>query len=90
MNDATAMFAASLKRLRTDRGWSQHALAKRSGVSVPTISNTEACRSGIGLRWAWMLAQAFEVSLDEMCADGPYARGAIGPENSAGNGRETA
>jgi transcriptional regulator with XRE-family HTH domain len=67
MNDATTMFAASLKRLRAERGWSQHALSKRSGVSVPTISNTEACRSGIGLHWAWLLAQALGVSLDEMC-----------------------
>jgi transcriptional regulator with XRE-family HTH domain len=74
----TAPFAASLRRLRNVRAWSQRDLAARSGVSIATISTIERELHGPGLRAAILLAQAFEVSLDEMVAGeagGAYARG---------------
>lgn len=67
MNDpVTAPFAASLRRLRRERGWSQRDLAARSGVSIATISTLERELNGPGLRAAILLARAFGVPLDEM------------------------
>ena len=68
MNDpVTAPFAASLRRLRRERRWSQRDLAAESGVSIATISTIERELHGPGLRAAILLARAFGVRLDAMC-----------------------
>jgi transcriptional regulator with XRE-family HTH domain len=78
MPDPASAFAANLKQMREGRGWTQHELAARSGISVGTIGNLEGGRNGVGLNRAWVLAKAVGGSLDEMCEDGPYARGETG------------
>jgi transcriptional regulator with XRE-family HTH domain len=64
----TAPFAASLRRLRRERKWSQRDLAAESGVSIATISSVERELCGPGLKVAILLARAFGVRLDEMAA----------------------
>lgn len=64
----TAPFAASLRWLRSDRGWSQRNLADRTGVSDATISVIEREVFSPGLRVAILLARAFEVPLEQMVA----------------------
>lgn len=85
MSDPSTAFAASLKQLREARGWTQHELAARSGISVGTIGNLEGLRHGVGLDRAWVLAKTVGGSLDEMCEVGPYVREENGPGISGGS-----
>lgn len=70
MTDPSSAFAANLKHLREERGWTQQDLADRSGISLGTIGNLEGGRNGVGLNRAWVLAKAVGGSLDEMCEEG--------------------
>lgn len=59
-----------VKLLRERLGWSQHELARRSGVSRPTIAGLEAgSRPSITLENAKKLANALGVSLDLLAQD---------------------
>ena len=54
-----------VKRLRERAGWSQHELARRSGVSRSTIAGLETGdRPSLTLENAMKLADALGVSLD--------------------------
>jgi transcriptional regulator with XRE-family HTH domain len=64
----TAPFAASLRRLRREHGWSQRELSAKSGMSIASISTVEREMNGPGLQVAIQLARAFDVSLDAMVA----------------------
>jgi transcriptional regulator with XRE-family HTH domain len=64
----TAPFAASLRRLRREHGWSQRELSAKSGVSIASISTVKREMNGPGLQVAVQLARAFNVSLDAMVA----------------------
>lgn len=56
-----------VKRLRERSGWSQHELARRSGVSRSTIAGLETGdRPSITLENAMKLADALGVSIDMM------------------------
>lgn len=59
-------FARSVQRLRLARGWTLTRLAAESGVGVATISRIEAELKSCSLPSAWLIAEAFEVSLDAM------------------------
>jgi len=66
--------------LRRERGWTQHELARRSGVDQPTISRIEnGITRGVGLGTIERLAQALGVSphsLLEPARPGASARAA--------------
>jgi transcriptional regulator with XRE-family HTH domain len=64
----TAPFAASVRQLRRERGWTQKELSVKSGVSIATISAVERETNGPGLHAAILLHRAFGVSLDAMVA----------------------
>lgn len=53
--------AANLKRVRTRRGYSLEALAKRSGVSRAMISQIELAKSAPTISLLWKLSSALEV-----------------------------
>jgi transcriptional regulator with XRE-family HTH domain len=80
MTDVSTAFAANLKRLRRDHGWSQRVLAEWSGVSNAAISAIEGGNNGPSLAVAAALAKALGTGLDAMTAGEPYARGESGRE----------
>ncbi len=59
-------FARSVKALRLARGWTLTKLAAESGVAVATVSRVEAQLAACSLPSAWLIAEAFGVSLDAM------------------------
>lgn len=70
-------FGAGLRRLRTERGWSQEHLSALTGVCLTTISTAETGRRGVCLYTAVALAQPFGCGLDAMLSgEGANARGA--------------
>ena len=60
----------NLKELRTKKGWSQQTLSDKSGVPKRTIEHIEATNSTTAkLDTCIALADALEVSLDELCSN---------------------
>ncbi len=55
-----------IKELRTEKGWSQEALAERAYVSRQTISNWETEKSYPDVHSLLILSDVFGVSLDEL------------------------
>lgn len=55
-----------LKELRTQRGLTQSALSKRSGIRQGFISEIEAGKKEPSLETAYRLAQALDVELGEL------------------------
>ncbi|WP_455529134.1 helix-turn-helix domain-containing protein [Ruminococcus sp.] len=55
-----------IKKLRTEKGWSQEVLAQRAYVSRQTISNWETERSYPDVHSLLILSDVFGVSLDEL------------------------
>jgi transcriptional regulator with XRE-family HTH domain len=68
-----AVFAASLTRIRTERGLTKKALAVRSGIDQTGIGKIEAGVGGTTLRTAGMLAGALGTTPAEMLAPVPAA-----------------
>ena len=60
-----------VKRLRTDAGLSQVALATRANISVQTVKDIEAGRKGAGIKVLQALAQAFSLSIEELVNEKP-------------------
>ncbi len=58
------MFADMLKRLRTEKGWTQQELAKRARVSKSTISMLETGERKPSFQVLETLADIFNVNLD--------------------------
>jgi len=56
----------TIKRLRTEKGWSQEALAERAYVSRQTVSNWETEKSFPDVHSLLILSDLFGISLDEM------------------------
>ncbi|MBR1724981.1 MAG: helix-turn-helix transcriptional regulator [Ruminococcus sp.] len=56
----------AIKRLRTEKGWSQEMLAERSYVSRQTVSNWENEKSVPDIHSLLLLSDIFGVSLDEL------------------------
>jgi transcriptional regulator with XRE-family HTH domain len=59
--DPLERFAANMKALRAERGWSQEALADRSGLHSTAISKLERCARSPEFQTVVTLATAFEV-----------------------------
>lgn len=60
-------FAERLVRLRTEKGWSQNDLARRSGISDSSIGKYENNIALPNLQNASALADSLGVSLDYLC-----------------------
>lgn len=68
-------FGTSLRRLRTERGWTLNHLSALTGVSRSTISAAETGRYGVSLQVAVTFAQALGSGLDAMLSgEGANAR----------------
>jgi transcriptional regulator with XRE-family HTH domain len=61
-NGTRKTIALNLRGLLTKRGWSEHALAKHSGVAQKTINNILAERSACTVETAAALAKAFNLT----------------------------
>ncbi|MGH2853376.1 MAG: helix-turn-helix domain-containing protein [Solirubrobacteraceae bacterium] len=60
--------AAVLRRLRTERGLSQEAVAHQAGVSYTTLAKIELAQSNPGWATVRAIADALGVSLVELAA----------------------
>ncbi|MFO7299463.1 MAG: XRE family transcriptional regulator [Actinomycetes bacterium] len=68
---AASRLAEGLRRLRTARNLTQSELGRLAGVSPSAISQAEAGRRGLSLDTLLTLAQAMNVSLDDLLAYHP-------------------
>ena len=59
-------FSKTIKRLRTEKGWSQEMLAEHAYVSRQTVSNWETEKSYPDVHSLLILSDIFGVSLDEL------------------------
>jgi transcriptional regulator with XRE-family HTH domain len=66
MSQALPPLAVNLKRLRTARELSQKGLAEISGVSFRSIQNAEAGSTDLGAGTLIALADALEITVDEL------------------------
>jgi XRE family transcriptional regulator, aerobic/anaerobic benzoate catabolism transcriptional regulator len=60
--------AANVRRLRKERGWTRRDLAARTGISQRFLADVEAAGANPSLLRLSMLAQAFEVEVDDLLA----------------------
>ena len=60
----------TIKRLRTEKGWSQETLAEKAYVSRQTISNWETEKNYPDVHSLLILSDLFGVSLDELIKAG--------------------
>lgn len=59
--DDLERFAANMKALRAERGWSQEDLAHHSGLHYTAVSKLERCARSPEFQTVVTLATAFEV-----------------------------
>ena len=59
---------ARIRELRSMRGLTQVGLARRSGVSRPSVANAEAGRQNFTLRHLCALASALDVAVEDLLA----------------------
>jgi len=69
-----AVFAASVRRERRARHWTQRELARKAGISPATVLNIELGHSSPTLDVMALIAGAFGMSVGAL-ADGEAARG---------------
>lgn len=55
-----------VRELRTERGWSQSELGERLGVSRQTVNAIENERYDPSLPLAFVIAKAFELSIEQL------------------------
>jgi transcriptional regulator with XRE-family HTH domain len=68
-----------IKYLRQQRNWSQEELARRIGISAPSVSKIEAGVTDITLSGIKQIAEAFELSIAELLSmpdGGPFKKSA--------------
>ena len=65
-----------IKYLRQQHNWSQEELARRIGISAPSVSKIEAGVTDITLSGIKQIAMAFELSIAELLSmpDGPFKK----------------
>jgi transcriptional regulator with XRE-family HTH domain len=64
--DLRSTFAANLRRLRADKGWSQEELAFKADVNRSYLARVEAGRPYVGLEVIGKLAEALKVEPAEL------------------------
>lgn len=74
-DEVVRLFAARLRRLRSERGMTQAELAIHAGVSVAYVGRLERGRAAPGIDLVAKLAQALGVRAGELLPDGPPADG---------------
>jgi transcriptional regulator with XRE-family HTH domain len=62
--------AATIRRLRGERGWRQRDLAEAAGLSIRTIEALEALGHRARIVTYGRIAQAFDVPLAELLGEG--------------------
>lgn len=67
-HDLSGALSRNIRRLREARGWTQSALAERSGVPRPTITRLESGAPNPTLHVVASVAAALDVSLEELVA----------------------
>lgn len=80
---ATETFGERLKRLRKRAGLSQERLAQRSKRSRQTVYDIERDEQLPSIDTAWLLADALELTLDELVGRIPPKANATGPSSEA-------
>ena len=63
------MFGKALRRLRTERGWSQERLAAEAGVTLNYVGNLERGEQGPSLYVLIKLARALQIDVPTLLAD---------------------
>jgi len=63
------LFGQSLRRLRTERGWSQERLAEAAGITLNYVGNLERGEQGPSLHVLVRLARALEIDLSALVSD---------------------
>lgn len=71
LDDVLSEVGPRLKRLRTERGCTQAALADATGISVSTLSRLESGQRKPSLELLLPIAQAHQVPLDELVGAPP-------------------
>lgn len=66
MSDSHKRLIIQLKRLRTERGWSQAALSKRSGLAKEYIARLELGQHDPSFSTLVKLAKAMKVTVAEL------------------------
>ncbi|MCI4643642.1 MAG: helix-turn-helix transcriptional regulator [Hyphomonadaceae bacterium] len=69
-----------LRLLRTERGWSQAALAERLGVSRQSVNAIETGKYDPSLPLAFAIARLFELKIEEIFEDETEAPDALAAE----------
>lgn len=62
------LFGESLRRFRTDRGWSQERLAEEAGITLNYVGNLERGEQGPSLNILLRLARALEIDAPTLLA----------------------
>jgi len=71
-------FGDRVRQARERRGWSQRELARQSGVDIGWVNRVESGeRHGISLERAWQLAEALELTLNDLMVDRDSERQAV-------------
>jgi transcriptional regulator with XRE-family HTH domain len=63
------LFGQSLRRFRTERGWSQERLAEVAGITLNYVGNLERGEQGPSLHVLVRLARALEMDLSALVSD---------------------
>jgi transcriptional regulator with XRE-family HTH domain len=70
-DDVRTNVAENVRRLLSDRGWSQSELARHTGDTQQVISQICAARQVCGIGLLARIAEAFDVSLDRLVLPAP-------------------
>jgi transcriptional regulator with XRE-family HTH domain len=63
------LFGETLRRFRTDRGWSQERLAEAAGITLNYVGNLERGEQGPSLNVLLRLSRALEIDFTILLAD---------------------
>lgn len=63
------LFGNALRRLRTERGWSQERLAEAAGITLNYVGNLERGEQGPSLNILVRLARALETDVPALLAE---------------------
>lgn len=59
--------AATIKRKRAEKKWTQAQLAEKANVSLRTISKYESCEGNPEMNSLFPIARALDISIDALC-----------------------
>jgi transcriptional regulator with XRE-family HTH domain len=79
--EALSPLAQNLRRLRTERGWSQGELAERIGVHLTHVSRVETGKYTPGLDFVVKAAGAFGVTVDDLVTEHPEGLEEVRPSS---------